>query len=85
MTKSQPDPRSPEQVLQERPAGEVSAVLTNIEHALSRARRAHKVVVKDGVDRNAEIALAEAIEGIDKVRKRLMQDTYFAGDAVRLI
>lgn len=37
------------------------------------------------MDRNAEIALAEAIEGIDKLRKRLMQDTYFAGDAVRLI
>lgn len=85
MTQSQPDPRSPEQIAEERAAGEVSDVLLNIEHALTRARRAHKVVVKGGVDRNAEIALAEAIEGLNKIRKRLMQDTYFAGDAVRLI
>lgn len=82
---SQPDPRSHDQVLQERAAGEVSDVLLNLEYALRRAKRAHKVVTKDGMDRNAEIALAEAIEGIDKLRKRLMQDTYFAGDAVRLI
>ncbi len=82
---SQPDPRSAAQVAEERAAGEVSDVLLNLEHALSRARRAHKIVAKDGVDRNAEIALSEAIEGINKIRRRLMQDTYFAGDAVRLI
>lgn len=77
------DPHSPEQVLQEHAAGGVSDVLLNLKHALSRARRAYKIVIKDGVDRNAELALAGALAGIDKLRKRLMQGTYFAGDAVR--
>lgn len=77
--------RAAEEVARERAAAQVSDVLLTLEHALARARRGHKVVVKDGVDRNAELALAEAARDIERIRKRLMQDTYFAGDAVRLI
>ncbi len=69
----------------ERARGEVSDVLLNVEHALERARKARKVVVKDGVDRNAELALSDAIDGLERLRKRLLQDTYFAGEKVRLL
>jgi len=76
--------RSSEQVARERAAAEVSDVLLNIEHALSRAKKAHKTVAKDGADINAELALGDAVKDLEKVRKRLTQDTYFASDA-RLI
>lgn len=87
MSQAQPTPatRSAEEVARERAMGEVSDVLLNVEHALSRARRGLKVVVKDGADRNAELALVDAIADLERTRKRLMQDTYFAGDRVRLL
>ena len=69
----------------ERAAGEVSDVLLNLEHALSRAKRAHKTVTKDGVDTNAELALRDLITNLERSRKRLQQDTYFAGNTIRLI
>ena len=64
---------------------EVSDVLLNVEHALDRAKRARKIVAKDGVDSNAELALGEAAASLDRLRKRLFQDTYFAGDNLRLM
>lgn len=87
MSQAQPSPgtRAADEVARERAMGEVSDVLLNVEHALARAKRAHKVVVKDGADRNAELALRDAIADLDRIRKRLMQDTYFAGDRVRLL
>lgn len=86
MSHPRPDgQRSPEQIVAERAMSEVSDVLLNIEHAVNRARRAHRIVAKDGVDRNAELALFEAAEQLSKLRKRLMQDTYYTGDAIRLI
>ena len=88
MTSPQPDPtmqRSPEQASHERAMGEVSDVLLNVEHALSRAKKALKNVAKSGGEPNVELALTEAVRDLDKVRKRLMQDTYFAGDAIRLL
>lgn len=84
MTAAHPD-RTPDQIAMERAAGEVSDVLLNLEHALSRAKRAVKTVAKDGVDTNAELALKDLIVSLERSRKRLQQDTYFAGDAVRLI
>lgn len=84
MTSSQPD-RSADEVARERAAGEVSDVLLNLEHTLARAKRALKAVRKDGVDRNAELALQDLISELDRSRKRLQQDTYFAGDSLRLI
>lgn len=82
---AQPGPeRTPERVALERAAGEVSDVLLNIEYALTRAKRARATVAKDGVDVNAELALADAVKDLERIRKRLTQDTYFASD-VRLI
>jgi hypothetical protein len=88
MSQPQPSPdgvRSDEQIALERAKGEVSDVLLNIEHALDRAKRAHKNVAKAGVDSNAELALAEAAADLERLRKRLFQDTYFAGDNLRLM
>jgi glutathione S-transferase len=77
--------RTDEQIALERAMREVSDVLLNIEHALDRAKRARKTVAKDGVDSNAELALAEVAAGLEVLRKRLFQDTYFAGDNLRLM
>jgi hypothetical protein len=78
---SQPAPeRSNDQVARERAASEVSDVLLNIEYALTRAKKARTVVEKDGVDVNAGLALSDAIRDLERVRKRLTQDTYYAAD-----
>jgi hypothetical protein len=79
------DGRTPEQVAMERSAQKVSDVLLNLEHSIAAARRALKVVVKDGVDTNAELALNALIPTLERARKRLQQDTYFSGDNLRLI
>lgn len=65
--------------------GEVSDVLLNLEHTLARAKRALAKVRKDGGEQNIELALTALITDLGRTRKRLMQDTYYAGDAVRLI
>ncbi|MEJ7629685.1 MAG: hypothetical protein WKF54_08850 [Nocardioidaceae bacterium] len=77
--------RSVEQVALESAAGHVSDVLLNLEHTLARAKKAHRLVAKEGVDTNAELALGQAIKDLERVRKRLQQDTYFAGDSLRLL
>jgi len=76
MSQPQPEPTQ-EQVLRERAAGQVSVML-NLEWTIASAKKGHKVVAKDGVDRNAELALAELAKDLERLRKRLMQDTYFA-------
>ncbi|HET7387503.1 MAG TPA: hypothetical protein VFJ19_12650 [Nocardioidaceae bacterium] len=76
---SQPAERS-EQVARERASGQVSDVLLSIEFALTAAKKAKTAVAKDGVDVNAELALGDAVKDLERVRKRLMQDTYFATD-----
>jgi hypothetical protein len=65
--------------------GEVSAVLLNLEHTIARAKKGLARVKKSGGDHNVELALTAAIEELSKQHKRLMQDTYYAGDAVRLL
>lgn len=79
------DGRTPEQVVMERSASRVSAVLLNLEHSIAAAKKTLKVIEKDGVDTNAELALKELIPNLERHRKRLQQDTYFAGDSLRLI
>jgi len=64
---------------------EASDVMLNLEHTLARARKGLKTVTKDGADRNAELALADIIKDLERLRKRLLQDTYFAGDNIRLM
>lgn len=82
---SQPAPegsteRSNDQVARERAMGAVSDVLLNIEGTLAHAKKALKLVDKDGVNANASLALADAIRDLERVRKRLTQDTYYAVD-----
>jgi len=77
--------RSQVQIDHERAMGEVSDVLLNLEHCLARTKKALKVVVRRGTEPNVELALSDAIRDLDKLRKRLMQDTYFAGDSLRMI
>ncbi len=72
--------RSDEQIARERASGKVSDVLLNIEYALTAAKKAKAMVAKDGVDINAELALADTVKDLERIRKRLMQDTYFAAD-----
>lgn len=82
---SQPAPegsteRSTEQIAQERAMGAVSDVLLNIEGTLAHAKKARKLIDKDGINPNASMALADAIRDLERVRKRLTQDTYYAVD-----
>ena len=79
-----PAQRSDVQVQRELVAAEVSDVLLTIEHALSRAKKAHSVVVRQATDSNAELAIADTVEVLGRLRKRLMQDTYYPSDG-RLI
>lgn len=65
--------------------GEVSAVLLNLEHTISRAKKGLAKVKKSGGDPNVELALDALIKELTKQHKRLMQDTYYAGDAIRLL
>jgi hypothetical protein len=80
-----PDDRSAEQEAHERAMGEVSDTLLCIEHAIERAKRGLKDSAKRGGDVNVDLALKETLAGLQGIRKRLMQDTYFAGDALRLM
>jgi hypothetical protein len=76
--------RSAEQAAAERAMGEVSDVVTNLDFALTRARQAHERVAKSGADRNAELALDVAVGELQRLRKRLVQDTYYRGDTPHL-
>jgi hypothetical protein len=77
--------RSEEQAAAERAMREVSDVVTNLDHALTRAEEAHKRVAKSGADGNAELALEVAAGELRRIRKRLVQDTYYTGDSLRLL
>lgn len=77
--------RGQDQAVHERAMGEVSDVLLNLEHSVNRAKKALKVVRKAGSEPNIELALGDAVSNLERLRKRLMQDTYFAGDTLRLI
>ena len=70
--------RSEEQILEERAMGHVSDTLLTLEHALDQARKGLKVVRKDGVNVNAELALADLVKDLERLRKRFTQDTYYA-------
>lgn len=84
MTQPASERNNDDQVARERASAQVSDVLLNLEYTLASARKGHKVVAKDGVDINAELALSALIKDLDRLRKRFTQDTYFASDT-RLI
>lgn len=78
--------RSPDQVARERAAGEVSDVLLNLDHTLTRARRAQKTVTKDGAEPNAALALGTLIHDLQRIRKRFLQEAVYAStDELRLM
>ena len=79
------DARTAEQAARERVLGEVSDTLLCIEHAIERAKRGLKTVAKNGGDTNVELALTATLTELQRLHKRLMQDTYYTGDAIRLL
>lgn len=74
------DPRSDEQIVHERAYTQVSNVLLNLEHTLETARKGHKIVAKDGAEVNVELALADLVKDLERIRKRFEQDTYYSTD-----
>lgn len=86
MTASMPMPGQPgDTSAAEDAMGEVSAVLLNLEHTIARAKKGLVKIRKAGGDTNAELALTALVKDLEVQHKRLMQDTYYAGNAVRLI
>lgn len=77
--------RSEEQAAKERAMGEVSDVLTVLDQAVTRAEQAHQQVASSESDRNAELALGSAVEQLQQARQRLVRDTYYTGDSLRLL
>lgn len=77
--------RSNDEAAHEQVMNEVSDVLLNIEHALSRAKKARNVAAKHEAESNSRLALDDAIASLEKTRKRLMQDAYYRQDALRLL
>ena len=77
--------RTPEQAAREQSLAEISDVLLNLEHTIARAKKALVRVRKLGADNNVELALVDAIADLERSHKRFMQDTYYAGDSLRLI
>jgi hypothetical protein len=53
--------------------------------AIDRAKRGLKTTAKNGGDVNVELALNAALNDLQRIRKRLMQDTYYTGDALRML
>jgi hypothetical protein len=82
-----PDPRSAGQVSDEQAMAHVSAVLTNLDWTIERAKKGLKALRKDGSDesRNAELALTDLLAQLEPVRKRFFQDSYFPADTTRLL
>ena len=79
------DPRTQEQATYEKAMSEVSDVLTNIGHALERAKRAKKRLGTSAEEHNVQLALTDAITGLEKIHKDLQRDAYFAGQELRLL
>jgi hypothetical protein len=82
-----PDPRSAGQVADEQAMAHISAVLTNLDWTIERAKKGLKALRKDGSDesRNAELALTDLLAQLEPVRKRFFQDSYFPADTTRLL
>lgn len=79
------EPRSSSQVAHERAMSEVSDVLLNVEHAITRARKARKRLGDAPEEHNARLALTDALEALETTRSRLQKDTYFGGNELRLV
>ena len=82
-----PDGRTPGQVADEAAMAHVSAVLTNLDWTIERAKKGLKDLRKSGSDegRNAELALVDLLAQLEPARKRFFQDSYFPADTSRLL
>lgn len=80
-----PAERSPEDAAHEAVMNGVSNVLLNIEHAVSLAKKTRTQAAKTDEERNAMLALDEAITSLQATRKRLMQDAYYRQAELRLL
>lgn len=82
MTVPVPDGRrGADQEARERALGEVSDVLLNLDHTLARAKKAKARMAKDPEAHNALLAIDDLVRELERVRKRLVHDTYYADDA----
>jgi len=65
----------------------ISAVLTNLDWTIERARKGIKELCKADAEeaRNAELALADLLAQLEPVRNRFFQDSYFPADTSRLL
>ncbi|GAA4851561.1 hypothetical protein ACFQ34_00245 [Pseudonocardia benzenivorans] len=79
------DPRSTDQIAHERAMAEVSDVLLNLEHTISRAKKSLKKLGDSPEEHNARLALRDALTSLEATRARLQKDTYFGGNELRLV
>jgi len=81
------DGRTPGQVADEAAMAHVSAVLTNLDWTIERARKGLKELRKSdsAESRNAELVLTDLVAQLEPVRKRFFQDSYFPADTTRLL
>lgn len=79
------DPRSVTQAAHELAMSEVSDVLVNVEYAIARAKKAKKRLGDSAEEHNTQLALADALKNLERVRIRLQKDAYFGGDDLRLV
>lgn len=65
----------------------VSAVLTNLDWTIERAKKGLKDLRKADSEegRNAELALVDLLAQLEPARKRFFQDSYFPADTARLL
>ncbi|WP_106507249.1 hypothetical protein [Brachybacterium timonense] len=81
--------RSPEDASHEKALGYVDSVLLNLDHAVNVAKKGRKALAaseaSSGPERNVDLALADFMKDVEAARKRLVQDTYYAGPDTRLI
>ncbi|MDQ1614429.1 MAG: hypothetical protein QOJ60_368 [Actinomycetota bacterium] len=82
-----PDGRTPGQVADEQAMAHVSAVLTNLDWTIERAKKGLADLRKRSTNegRNAELALADLLAQLEPIRKRFFQDSYFPADTSRLL
>ena len=82
-----PDGRTPGQVADEQAMAHVSAVLTNLDWTIERAKKGLKDLRKAGTDegRNAELALTDLLGRAGAGPQALFQDSYFPADTTRLL
>lgn len=66
---------------------EVSAVMTNLDGVLERARKAQKRIAGNECDaaHNARLALDQLVRELTPARKRFLHDTYYTNGQVRLL